>query len=111
MQSTSSSTGVLLSTALPRASRETRITTRAKCAIRAIENGEPTGQRLAEVIKARSWPKAGDTAQFAVSGGNSTGYGWPESAERLTSRHLRSSPRSCSSSRIEASAAITPSGR
>ena len=52
-----------------------------------------------------------DTAQFAVSGGKSTGYGWPESAERLTSCHLRSSPRSCSSSRIEASAAITPSGR
>ena len=52
-----------------------------------------------------------DTAQFAVSGGKSTGYGWPESAERLTSCHLRSSPRSCSSSRIEASAAIMPSGR
>jgi hypothetical protein len=56
-------------------------------------------------------PSPPTPAQFAVSGGNCTGYGWPESAERLTSRHLRSSPRSCSSSRIEASAAITPSGR
>ena len=70
----------------------------------ADEPMQPSSHKPAE----RSKP---DTAQFAVSGGNSTGYGWPESAERLTSRHLRSSPRSCSSSRIEASAAITPSGR
>ncbi len=46
-----------------------------------------------------------------VSVGSSIGYGWPKSAERLTSFHLRSSARSRSSRRIDPSTAFTPRGR